>query len=90
MTRQVADLVKLNLSEDGSSPAEKALLGQIPAGQLTGDDKQQYVDLLTHAMNSYLHYNMFPQAQEQVAALKQLGQDTTRAGEQDRLHAHQL
>jgi serine/threonine protein kinase len=76
VTKQVADLIKLNLSDDDTTPAEKALLGETAAAQLTASDKSDYVQLLTRAITSYLHYNMFPQAEEQVAALKALGQDT--------------
>jgi hypothetical protein len=75
-TTQARDLVKLDVCGDSTSPAAKALLGQIPVEQLDENGKKEYADLLTQAINSYLHYDMFAQADDAAEAMKMVGHDT--------------
>jgi hypothetical protein len=74
-TTHAEDLVKLSVCEDATTPAAKALLGQIPVDQLDDNAKKDYAELLTQAINSYLRYNMFSQANDAVDAMKKMGHD---------------
>jgi serine/threonine protein kinase len=70
------DLIKLSVAGDASGPAAQALLGQIPASQLDANARNDYAALLNQAIGSYLHYNMFSQADAAADALKKAGNDT--------------
>jgi serine/threonine protein kinase len=71
------DLIKLSVASDASGPAAQAFLGQTPAAQLDSNAKSDYAALVGQAINSYLRYNMFPQADAAADALKKAGQDTS-------------
>jgi hypothetical protein len=73
---QTEDLIKISVCEDSTSPAAKALLGEIPVDQLDDSAKKDYAELLTQAINSYLRYNMFSQASAESDAMKKMGHET--------------
>jgi serine/threonine protein kinase len=71
------DLVKLEVSADGSPDPVKVFLGQMDAGQLDAKGKSELGDLFHSAFEKYLSYGMLAAAADLVAKMKTLGQDTT-------------
>jgi serine/threonine protein kinase len=72
-----SDLIRLSLSAGASPDVARVAAGQMDASQLDPKGKSEWTGFLHDAFEKYLGYDLLLPAANQIAALKNLGQDTT-------------